>query len=169
MTRNNLCTWEACWILYLSIELETDLLCFYPIKSLRFVGYNNYWARFDTHSYHCFRETHFNARLDIKSWQSHSSMKSRSKALSHSACLKSIPRTITVQGLTFAAITAAEKHTLMLILTFNLILDQINMILDQLNAILNHFNLILYKLKSILDNFNSILDQFNLILDIGPL
>ena len=27
----------------------------------------NYYARFDTHSYHYCRETHFNARLDGKS------------------------------------------------------------------------------------------------------
>ena len=27
---------------------------------------NNYYARFDTHSYHGSRETDFNARVDIK-------------------------------------------------------------------------------------------------------
>ena len=44
---------------------------------------DNYYARFDTSSYHRFRETHLNsrldennARLDIKSQQSHSSVKS---------------------------------------------------------------------------------------------
>ena len=30
----NLCTWEDYWILYLSVELKTDLLGIYPIKSL---------------------------------------------------------------------------------------------------------------------------------------
>ena len=75
---------------------------------------DNYYARFDTHSYHRFRETHLNARLDVKSWQSHWSMKSRSRAPGHSACLKSISRTITRQGLTLAAITTTEKRTLML-------------------------------------------------------
>ena len=42
-----------------------------------------YYARFDICSYYCFRETHFNARLevnnarlDVKSQQSHSSVKS---------------------------------------------------------------------------------------------
>ena len=62
--------------------------------------------------YHHFREIHFNARLDvniarldIKSWQSHSSMKSRSRAPVHSACLKSMLRTIITQGLTLLPIT----------------------------------------------------------------
>ena len=63
---------------------------------------------------------HFNARLDVNKGRldldhnSHSSMKSRSRALGHSACLKSMSRTITMQGLTLAAITTSEKHTLML-------------------------------------------------------
>ena len=59
---------------------------------------DNYYARFDTRSYHRFRETYVNAR------QSQWSAKSRSKALVHSACLKS----------TNAAITATKKYTLML-------------------------------------------------------
>ena len=75
---------------------------------------DNYYARFDTRSYHCYRETHFNARLDVKSRQSRLSAKSRSTAPGQSACLKSMLRTITMQGLTLAAITAAEKRTLML-------------------------------------------------------
>ena len=73
---------------------------------------DNYYARFDTRSYHCFRETHFNARLDIQSKQSHSGAKSRSRAPGNSVCLKSISMTITMQSLTLAAITASEKHTL---------------------------------------------------------
>ena len=60
----------------------------------------NYYAMFDTHSYYHFRETHLNARLNVKSWQSQWSAKSRSTAPRHSACLKSMSRTITIQGLT---------------------------------------------------------------------
>ena len=41
----------------------------------------------------------------VKSQQSHSSEKSRSRASGHSACLKSILKKITVQGFTLAAIT----------------------------------------------------------------
>ena len=37
-----------------------------------------------------------------------------SRAPGHSACLKSMSRTMTMEGLTLAAITAAEKRTLML-------------------------------------------------------
>ena len=69
-----------------------------------------------TRSYHRFKETHINARfddnnasLDVKSQQSNSI--SRSRAPSHSGCLKSMSRTITMQGLTFTAITASEKRT----------------------------------------------------------
>ena len=42
-----------------------------------------------------------NARLNVKSQQSHSSAKSGSKAPGHSACLKSMSGTITMQGLTY--------------------------------------------------------------------
>ena len=108
----NLYTWEDYWILYLSVELKTDLLCLYPIE-------DKYYARFDTHSYHRYREMYFNARLDVKSWQRHWSAKSMSRASCHSACLKSMSRTITMQGLKLAAITAAEKCTLMLESTQN--------------------------------------------------
>ena len=52
----------------------------------------------DTCSYQCYKETHFNARLAIRSWQSHLSTKSRTKARCHCACLKSMSRTITTQG-----------------------------------------------------------------------
>ena len=44
----------------------------------------------------------------------HWSAKSRSRTLGHNACLKSMSRTITVQGLTLAAIIAAENGTLLL-------------------------------------------------------
>ena len=54
-----------------------------------------------------------NARLNVKSRQSHSSAISGSNAPGHSVCLKSMSRTITMQGLTLAAITASQKHTLM--------------------------------------------------------
>ena len=81
----------------------------------------NYYARSDTRSYHRFREIHLNARLnvnnarlDVKSQQSYFSMKSKSRAQGHSACLKDMSRTITMQGLSLAAITNLEKHTLML-------------------------------------------------------
>ena len=65
---------------------------------------DHHYARFDTRSYHRFRETHFNARfdknnatLDIKSKQSHSSVKSRLRAPCHSVCFKSMSRTITAR------------------------------------------------------------------------
>ena len=74
----------------------------------------NYYARFDHLSYHRYEETHFNARLNVKSEQSHSSVKSRSRPPGHSACLKSMSRTITMQGMTLASMSALEKHTLML-------------------------------------------------------
>ena len=48
------------------------------------------------------------------SHDSHSSAKSKSRSLGHNACLKSMSRTITVQGLILTAITAAEKRSLML-------------------------------------------------------
>ena len=84
---------------------------------------DNYYARFNTRSYHLLRETHYNARLDVnnarmevKSQQSHWGLKSKSRAPGHSVCLKSMSRTTTMQGLTLAAtcITASEKHILML-------------------------------------------------------
>ena len=49
--------------------------------------------------------------------QSHWNAKSRSRAPDHSACLKKMLTTITVQGLILAAITSTEKCTLMLDLT----------------------------------------------------
>ena len=76
---------------------------------------NNNYARFDTHSYISCRETDFNARVDVKLWQSHWTIKCRSRAQGHSAwCLKGMLRTITMQGLTLETITAAEKQTSML-------------------------------------------------------
>ena len=42
-------------------------------------------------------------------------MKSRSRPSGHSACSKSMSRTITSECSTLTAITAAEKHTLILI------------------------------------------------------
>ena len=46
---------------------------------------------------------------DVKSGQSHSRTRSRSRASGHTACLKTISRTITMQGLTLTAITTSEK------------------------------------------------------------
>ena len=70
---------------------------------------NNYYARFDTHSYHGCRERDFNARVHEKlpQW----SVKCWSRAPDHSACLKSMLWTIPMQGLTLAAITAADKQS----------------------------------------------------------
>ena len=51
---------------------------------------NNYYAMFDTHSYHSCRETDINAGIDVQLLQSHWSMKYRSRASGHSACLKGI-------------------------------------------------------------------------------
>ena len=72
------------------------------------------YAGFDTCGYHRFTATHFNARLHVKSRQSQSSGKSRSRALGHNVCLKSMLRKITMKGMILAAITASEKCTLML-------------------------------------------------------
>ena len=59
-----------------------------PGHSACWNGYdmNNYYARFDTHSYHSCRETDFNASVDIKLGQSHWSVKCRSRTPGHSAC-----------------------------------------------------------------------------------
>ena len=63
---------------------------------------DNYYARFDTHSYHCCFETHFTTQIYV----SQLSVKYKSIPGGHSVCSKSIPRTITMQGLTLIAITA---------------------------------------------------------------
>ena len=47
----------------------------------------------------------------------HWSAKSKSRALGHSECLKTMSRTITMQGFTLAAITASKKCILMQDLT----------------------------------------------------
>ena len=64
-------------------------------------------------------QRYFNSRLYIKFGQSQCSVKCRSRALGHGACLKSMLRTISTQGFTTVAITAAEKHTLILDLMQN--------------------------------------------------
>ena len=56
------------------------------------------------------RETGFNARVDVKLWQSHWSMKCRPMAPGHNKCLKAMLWTITMQGLTLTAVIATEKH-----------------------------------------------------------
>ena len=77
---------------------------------------DNYYARFDTRSYYHFTEMHFNARLNVNNARldlksRHLSAKSRSGALGHSACLKSLSRTITMKSLIHAAINVTEKST----------------------------------------------------------
>ena len=74
---------------------------------------DNYYARFHTHSYHCCIEMHFSSRLGVN-WQSHWSVKCRSKAARHYACWKSICKSISMQGFILIAITAAEKCTVIL-------------------------------------------------------
>ena len=54
-----------------------------------------------------------NARVDVKLQQSHWSVKCSSRAPGHSASLKGMLRTITMHGLSLAAIIAAEKQTLL--------------------------------------------------------
>ena len=50
---------------------------------------DNYYARFHTHSYHCCIEMHFTSRREVN-FDSHLSVKYRSKAAGHGACPKSI-------------------------------------------------------------------------------
>ena len=72
------------------------------------------YARFHTHSHRCCREMYFNSRHDIKFGQSQWSVKSRSRDPGQGACLKSVSRTITMQGFILTANTAAKKLTLFL-------------------------------------------------------
>ena len=74
----------------------------------------NYNARFHTHRYHCYREMHFISRRDVNFAKTQWSVKCRSRAPAHGAWLKSVSRTITMQGFILPAITAAEKCTLYL-------------------------------------------------------
>ena len=71
---------------------------------------DNFYARFDTHSLSLLQR---NDLFQEDLCQSHWSMKSRSRSTGHSACSKSMQRTITMQGLMLTAIMAVEKHTLM--------------------------------------------------------
>ena len=50
---------------------------------------DNYNARFHTHSYHCCSKTHLSSRLE-ENFDSHWSIKCKSKAAVHGACSKSI-------------------------------------------------------------------------------
>ena len=70
---------------------------------------DSWYARFDTHSYHCFRETGLNGRLEVKSWQS---VKSRSRTLDHSVCLKIMSRTITVCKVWHSQLSLLQRNTL---------------------------------------------------------
>ena len=56
-------------------------------------------------------EKQINARTDLKLWQSHWSVKCRSRAPGPSAWLKGMLRTIIMQGPTLAAIIAVEIKT----------------------------------------------------------
>ena len=49
---------------------------------------DKHYVWFDGFSYHGCRETVFNARVDVKLGQSHWSVKCRSRAQGHRACLK---------------------------------------------------------------------------------
>ena len=71
---------------------------------------DNYYARFDIRSCHCYWETHFNDRLDFESWQSYWNAKSRSKAPDDNAYLKIMLLAISMQGLTLTGIVASEKQ-----------------------------------------------------------
>ena len=74
----------------------------------------NYNARFHTNRYHCSREMHFNSRCDVNFAKTQWTVKCRSRAPAHGAWLKSVSRTITMQGFILTAITAVEKCTLFL-------------------------------------------------------
>ena len=50
-----------------------------------------------------------NSRLDLQSCQRQRSLKCRSRAPGHGACLKSMSKTIPMQGSILTAITVAEK------------------------------------------------------------
>ena len=49
--------------------------------------------------------------IDNVNFDSHLSVKCRSRSPGHDACLKSVSRTITIQGFIFPAIIATEKST----------------------------------------------------------
>ena len=57
---------------------------------------------------------HFKSIHDVNNDDNHRSAKVTSRELGHNGCLKSMSRTITMQGLTLTAITATEIGTLML-------------------------------------------------------
>ena len=75
---------------------------------------DNYYAMFHTHSYHCYKELHFNSRLNVNFDKSHWNVKCRPTATSHGACLKSVSRIIILQDFILTSITATEKCTLYL-------------------------------------------------------
>ena len=74
---------------------------------------DNYNARFRTPSYQHCREMYLISRLDIN-FDSQWSVKCRSGEPVHDVCLKSVSRTINIQGIILPDITAAEKCTLFL-------------------------------------------------------
>ena len=68
----------------------------------------NYYARFHTHIYHCFRERHF-------IFTRH---KILTKSVCHGACSKCVSRAIIMQDFILTAITVTEKGTLFLDVKF---------------------------------------------------
>ena len=77
-----------------------------------------YNARFHTHSHHYCREIHFSSRLGSKFWQSHLSVKCRSRAPDHGVCLKNVSRATAMQGFILTANTATMKCTSILDSTY---------------------------------------------------
>ena len=67
------------------------------------LGYvkDNFNTRFDTHSYHCYREMHYFMQID-----SDTEIKRRSMSPIDSMCLK---RTLYIEGLTYIAIILTEE------------------------------------------------------------
>ena len=77
---------------------------------------DNYYARFDTRSYHPLREIHFNARLDINNTKLDEDQDKVTRAQNlgqgHQVIVHAcILRTITLQDLILPATTVTEKST----------------------------------------------------------
>ena len=72
----------------------------------------NYYAMFHDPSYHRYRDRHFSILLDVKFRQSQWIVKCRSRVPGHGACLYSMSRKITMQGLMILTIMGTEKDTL---------------------------------------------------------
>ena len=76
---------------------------------------DKYYARFHLHSYHCCREMNFISRLDVNFLDSTQNIDKsverelKFKGTGQGSCLKSVSRTITMQGFILTANTAAKK------------------------------------------------------------